>query len=280
MNIKSILNSPILQFFKKNKLIRKYGIFFLPKGKVVTTVNSVKMSLDLRETIQRGMYLGSYEPQQTSWFRECLEKGDVMVDVGANFGWFTTLAAQCVGTHGHVYAFEPSPYAYSNIESANLKNVTLVKGALGDSPGSVELNLGNSESLHSPQIVTAENPTDNKIVVPIFVLDAYEPLKKVGRIKLLKMDIEGYEPKALAGMKNLASQGRVLNVICEFNSGWLRANGSSSEDLMNMFLSMGFFVHKKTDLHRQLDHHGKHVTLQDFWFKYSESNRVNYSEGT
>lgn len=99
---KSLLNSPIPQFFKKNEFIRKIGIFFLPRGKVFATVNSVKMSLDLRETIQRGMYLGSYEPQQTSWFLECLEKGDVVVDVGANFDWFTTLASQCVGVNGHV----------------------------------------------------------------------------------------------------------------------------------------------------------------------------------
>lgn len=84
------------------------------------------------------------------------------------------------------------------------------------------------------------------------------------------MDIEGYEQKALAGMKNLVSQGKVLNVVCEFNSGWLRANGSSAEELMDTFLNYGFFVHKKTDLHRQFDHHGKPVTLQDFWFKYSE----------
>jgi hypothetical protein len=56
------------------------------------SVNGVRMDLDTGEAIQQQMARGAYEPTESAWVRRHLGPGSVFVDVGANFGWFTTLA--------------------------------------------------------------------------------------------------------------------------------------------------------------------------------------------
>jgi hypothetical protein len=66
---------------------------YLLGRKIKAVVNQAYMTLDLRETIQRQMFLGAYEPTESGWIRECLGRGDTFIDVGANFGHYATLAA-------------------------------------------------------------------------------------------------------------------------------------------------------------------------------------------
>src|SRR5581483_5730023 len=62
------------------------------------------------------LYMGmEHEPEATSAARQLVRPGDVVIDVGANYGWFTTLFAQAVGPTGHVYAFEPVPATYERL---------------------------------------------------------------------------------------------------------------------------------------------------------------------
>jgi precorrin-6B methylase 2 len=71
---------------------------------------------------------GVWEPQVTAAFQALLSPGDVCVDVGANIGYFSLLAARLVGSRGHVYAVEPSSTSYDrltkNLELNNATNVT------------------------------------------------------------------------------------------------------------------------------------------------------------
>ena len=62
--------------------------------------NGYKIKLDLREYIQRSMYLNNYEPVQTDWVKQILRPGATFIDIGANFGYFTLLAASLVNPLG------------------------------------------------------------------------------------------------------------------------------------------------------------------------------------
>jgi FkbM family methyltransferase len=242
----------------------------LTGGKTRAIVNSARMTLDLREAIQRSMFLGNYEPEQTLWFRRCLRPGDLVVDVGASFGYYTTLSSSLVGPTGKVFAFEPSPIASQVIANAiaesPMRNVVLTKAALGRAAATVSLFLPNTPNLHSPSIL----PSDDAYVpveVPVLRLDEFEPLANQGKIRLLKMDVEGYEPDVLDGMTGLIRDGRVENIICEFNSGWLRRNSTTPAALLEKFLSYGFVVRAKTVLQDSLpEPYGDHYDLQDIWF--------------
>src|SRR5215468_6373263 len=100
------------------------------------------MLLDLREAIQAGMASGDYEPIETEWVRKRIGPGSVFVDVGANFGWYTTLALSLAGSAGRIFAFEPSPVAFAGLKEAiDHPNVTLVNTAVGREPGSLTIYL-------------------------------------------------------------------------------------------------------------------------------------------
>jgi FkbM family methyltransferase len=233
------------------------------------------MRLDLREGIQRSLFLGVYEPIETEWFKECVGPGDTFVDVGANFGHYTFLGASRVGPTGKVFSFEPSPHASKVIEAAisdsGISNVVLVKSAVGKTAGSVSLYLPNTPDLHSPSILFSDT---NFIPIQIQVvsLDTFEAFESIRNIKLVKMDVEGYEPDVLKGMEKLIGAGKVENVFCEFNSGWLKRNSTTPKELMERFLDSGFTIHRQTKLHNNLPSlHGEPFELQDIWFRWRKS---------
>ena len=240
--------------------------------KVNAVVNNAIMRLDLCELIQRMMFLGRYEPDQTQWFKECITVGDTLIDVGASFGYYTTLGSQLVGEEGRVFAFEPSPVANKTIALAirdsSIDNVALVNAAVGKEISEVQLFLPNTSYLHSPSILYSDEAFES-ITVPVVTLDTFKPLSKIDCIKLIKIDVEGFEPDVIKGMENLLTQGRVENIICELNSGWLRRNSTTYPEQLNEYIqSLGFYIYKQTALQKNLPgSKGELFDLQDIWYK-------------
>jgi FkbM family methyltransferase len=254
--------------FKKGAAARALGLLFGRRIKAV--VNQATVRLDLCEMIQLQMFLGLYEPTQTAWFKECLRPGDVFIDVGASFGYYTTLGTSLVGPTGKVFAFEPSPIANQVIEEmikdSKLQNVLLTKAAVGRESGNVSLFLPTTRHLHSPSILYSD-PGFVPVQVPVIALDRFTPLENVPKVKLVKIDVEGYEPDVLAGMDHLIKQERIENIICEFNSGWLNRNSMTPKLLHEHFLDLGYQVRMQTRLEENLiGHHGELFDLQDLWF--------------
>jgi FkbM family methyltransferase len=233
-------------------------------------VNEATVRLDLCEMIQLQMFLGLYEPIQTAWFKECLRPGDVFIDVGASFGYYTTLGASLVGPTGKVFAFEPSPIASQvvekMIEDSMLQNVMLTKAAVGKENGNVSLFLPTTRHLHSPSILYSD-PRFVPVQIPVIALDHFMPLENVPKVKLVKIDVEGYEPDVLAGMDRLIKEKRIENIICEFNSGWLKRNSMTPARLYERFINLGYQVRMQTMLEENVNRNdGEHWSLQDFWF--------------
>jgi FkbM family methyltransferase len=198
--------------------------------------------LDLADFIQRRIYLGTFEPEETRLVRKHLRPGMTFVDVGANVGYYTALASHLVGKGGRVIAFEPSPYAFERLQSmvrANLlQQSTAIHAGLSDHPGEAKLYLGIGSHNHTPTMVAHENATimDVKIVT----LDGEADRLGVDRIDLIKIDVEGHEASVLAGAKRMLREGRIKAVLCEFNEHWLCESGSSTRDLERILREAGF----------------------------------------
>ena len=255
----------------KNRAALALGLLLGRRIKAV--VNQATVRLDLREAIQRQMFLGTYEPTQTEWFKRCLGPGDTIVDVGASFGYYTTLGASLVGPAGKVFAFEPSPIASATIEDtikdSMMRNAVLTRAAVGKENGNASLFLPTGRKLHSPSILQG-GPGFVPIQVPVVALDHFEPLQNVPQVQLVKIDVEGYEPDVLHGMENLIKARRIKNIICEFNSGWLRRNSIAPKELLERFLDLGCRIRMQTELKENLPEPGGEVfDLQDIWFSVS-----------
>jgi FkbM family methyltransferase len=234
--------------------------------------NGYWMELDVGEDIQRQIYLGRYEPAQSRWVRDILKPGGTFLDVGANVGYYTTLAASLVGSKGHILAFEPSPYAYKKLmavlKSSRITQVDAFQCAVGDKEEWLDLYLPNQANLHSPSLVPCDK-SFTPVKVQVCRLDSHPSLQSVPVIDLMKVDVEGFEPNVFRGMPKYLQDGHVKYLMCEFNSGWLEPNGSSCEELLKIVKDMGFVVHEEIPRVTLVGHNGLVYQYQDILFKHN-----------
>ncbi|MFM1801025.1 MAG: hypothetical protein RJA81_377 [Planctomycetota bacterium] len=210
------------------------------------SVFGYRVSLDLSDLIQRGVYLGCFERLESLWVRRILKPGMTFVDAGANVGYFSFLAASRVGDQGKVIAFEPNPRLNQRlaewIRDNRIQQLSLFHEGLSDYDGQIVLHL-------PPNHIHNENatmiPWDDlqdwqKVDVPVVRLDRKLQALGITQVDLLKLDVEGHEPRILAGLGNLLAQGIVRNILCEFNEPALQKTGWSSASLRDFLLEKGF----------------------------------------
>ncbi len=195
---------------KKCKIFGKYKFFYLENDRY----------------IGQRVALEKYEPYETQLILRQVKTGDVIVDVGANIGYYTVLLADKVGKNGKVYAFEPDKTNFEilkkNIKENNLKNIVAVNAAAGSKNGKSFLyksreNFGDHK-LKTPPISTKSKspPLEEREVIQVIKLDDYfkkEPSfakASEGRRKvdLIKIDTQGWEPEVIEGAKNLISKNK------------------------------------------------------------------------
>ena len=149
---------------------------------------------------------GIYEPEETEIVKREVGKGDIVVDLGANVGYYTLLLANLVGKDGRVYAFEPDPTNFAllkkNVKVNNYSNVILERKGVLDKTGKSELWLRSDVNKAGHRIVPIDKSIHHSkpIEIDVVSLDDYF---KDQKIDFVKMDIEGSETMALKGMKNI-----------------------------------------------------------------------------
>jgi FkbM family methyltransferase len=214
----------------------------------VTVHGDVRMAVDLRdEGIAMPLWVGGdYEPEETTFLRSVLRSSDVFVDIGANIGVYTTLAAKCVGPGGRVVAFEPGPYNYSllthNINRNGFKNVTPLQMALGDSPGTATLNVSKKnygDNRIGEELRQLEEFDSVGVQVNTDTLDNVLRRLKIDRVDCIKMDVQGFEAYVLDGMVETIAHG-VSTISTEFWPTGIRTAGKDPVLYLKKYKDMGF----------------------------------------
>jgi len=105
------------------------------------------MYLDENDSLKLSI-VGVFEPRETELVKREVKKGDTVLDIGANIGYYTLIFARLVGDTGKVYAFEPEPRNFEilkkNVETNGYKNVVLVNGAVSDSDTPLRLFISDT----------------------------------------------------------------------------------------------------------------------------------------
>ncbi len=134
-----------------------------------------------------------------------VKKGDVVVDAGARIGTFTAKIAASVGDEGKVIAIEPEPRNYAcllkNIEANRLRNVVPISKMLWSRSGKLKLYLSANSAAHSAYCDPFYGPTGDSLSVEAETLDQILDDLGIESVHFIKMDIEGSELEALAGMQ-------------------------------------------------------------------------------
>ncbi len=219
----------------------------MPAGKFpVRSKDGRWFLVDLRDGIYTNLYfLGMYEPHVTAAVRRVLREGDLAVDVGANFGWYTTLFAEIVGPLGAVHGLEPVSWIYRQLEGNLWLNgtppwVTIRQLALSDRREEVQLHVFAGLP-HGHSSISDLGRTDFSIHrAPAVPLDDYLEEEHAAMPALVKLDVEGAEMKVLRGAAGLLASPRPPMWIVEINeetSAWFRY---SPEDLLSVFSGRGY----------------------------------------
>jgi FkbM family methyltransferase len=176
---------------------------------------------------------------EETFFRRYLRRGDVVVDVGANFGLTALSAFSAVGSRGHVYAFEPHPrifrYLVGNIAlNGAAEVITPYNMALGNHIGTVFLTDRRADDQN-----TVSRDTTSTRVAQSTLDDVVVALR---RIALLKIDVEGYEKFVLEGAT--ATLAHVDCVYFESHDAGYAAHGYALADVIDLLAAQGFEVRR------------------------------------
>ncbi len=175
-----------------------------------------------------------YEPHVRRAVAERFREGQTFVDVGANVGCISFLAARIAGAAGSVIAVEPYPEnlqrLYAGISLNGLSNVRVVPLAASDRRTTFSLTGGSSNAY----LVDSQDYASNAVYAQSVVLD--EVLAGEPAIHMIKMDIEGHEPFALRGLaRTIAAHDPIL--LTEFNPRCLSRTGHEPIDYLRQLLA-------------------------------------------
>jgi FkbM family methyltransferase len=179
----------------------------------------------------------SYEPYVTRMLRPLLKQGTIFIDIGANIGYYTLLAAAHVGSGGKVIAFEPSSencdLLRMSLQANHYTNVNLYPYAVANVEGIVGFGMDDSNGR-----ISLDDPTSAAYQVRAITLDTF--LKDEPQIDVIKMDIEGAEGRALSGMRDLIRRHHPI-MVTEFSPRGLSiASNISPEEFLNQLRDLGY----------------------------------------
>ena len=180
---------------------------------------------------------GEWEPYETRLIKERLKPGDVMVDAGANIGYYSVLASRICGPAGSVFAFEPQNQNYvllrKNIERNHCENVQTHRAGLWFESKAAQLHL-NDENFGDHQL--AVNSERSQETVTLHPGDDLLP----GTIDFLKVDTQGAEFGVLLGMEKTLQKSPNLRMILEFWPYGLANCGHSADQLIQFLGSYAY----------------------------------------
>lgn len=178
------------------------------------------------------LFDGEYEPQTSELISREVSDADLFLDCGANYGYFTLLAASVGGPSLRVHAFEPQPSVFErlrrNVERCNYR-VELHRLALGERPGKVKLMRPRwraSGNAYLDPAAVAESTLEVDV-------DALDEIVAASSGKLvLKVDVEGYEWPVLKGARRLIQEASKVVVVVELYAAHMARFGYQVADLL------------------------------------------------
>jgi FkbM family methyltransferase len=225
-----------------------------------------KMYVDTRDVgiASHLMLEGYWEMWVTAAMMQCVRRGSVVADVGANLGYFTLLLADLTGAEGRVLSFEPNPNLASRLRRSISVNgysgfTDFHEVALGEADGEVAMEIddqmpGGGRAIHGEvkpkrprrnAVITAEqyyggaapdlsaNADAEPRVVPV---KRFDEIDHALEVEFMKIDVEGFEPHVWAGMTKLLERNRPLTIFMEFTI----QRFPEARQFLDQILSQGF----------------------------------------
>lgn len=185
---------------------------------------------------------GVFEPEETQSILSLIKPGSRFLDIGANIGYYTVLAAERAGAAGRVFAIEPSD-ANFEILDANTRSwqqegrVKIYRQALSDKAGISRLFLNSCNNgmhrLYSSVVCTGE-------AIDVAVVRGDD--LQLAPLDVIKIDIEGFEPRALRGLHETLQRSPRVKILSEFSPFSILEAGESPLQWLQWMIAQGFEI--------------------------------------
>lgn len=202
------------------------------------------------------VYANFPEYEVMNFINKTVENGDIVVDVGANIGSESVLAASR-GKKVKVYAFEPTksliPLLNENIFINDFYNrIEIIQKAVSNKNGKVRFVLENESEINHLDISSNNKPKNNRIdhldikktvQIDSVTLDTFIKEKSLKKIKLLKIDVEGAELLVLQGAQKALAAGKINVVLFEINKN-IADYGYKANDIFNLLRKNKYLIYE------------------------------------
>jgi FkbM family methyltransferase len=188
---------------------------------------------------------GVYEPYEQKVFKEFCKPGATVVDVGANVGLYTLIAASAVGSSGQVIAIEPHRQSFQFLQQTISKNqfhhVVAFNVAAGDSRR--QITLFTTDENKADSRIYGDGISRQEITTDMVDLDSLLDQNGIENVQLIKMDIQGAEALAVRGMKKTIARNPDLTIFTEFWPWGIQEAGGSPIEFLYGLQEAGFNLH-------------------------------------
>jgi FkbM family methyltransferase len=192
--------------------------------------------------------------------------GEHVVDIGAKIGMYTLVFSKLVGSTGKVFSFEPTPKSFEilrkNKITNSLVNVVIEQKAVIDKNQKEMLELLEFDGLNR-----INNSCENGIPVNCVSLDNYF-LGCEKSLSLMKIDVEGSEPRVFSGMKNILEENKKIKFLFEYNPKLIAFSKTKPEKILENLADRGFSLF---DLEIDYD---LEVSPEHFVNNYNNTNKL------
>ena len=222
----------------------------------VVQLDGKPFTVNLKDTVVSFQILAfkKYEVFETALFRKLVKRGDRVVDIGANIGYFSVLFGELAGPEGRVLAIEPEPnnarLLRKNVADRGLdKVVDIAQVAAGESSGTAVLHKASTGNegdhrLYATAPSEGERPHE-RIEVPVARVD--DLVATWPCVDFIKMDIQGFEPHAIVGMEQTLRSNPGVVLFTEFWPFGLRSAGSDPASYLRTLRDCGLVIWELSD---------------------------------
>ncbi|MEM8600609.1 MAG: FkbM family methyltransferase [Bacteroidota bacterium] len=198
--------------------------------------NGMLLRVPLTEFVGRAVYyFGDLDPKITWVLRRLLRPGDTVVDIGANVGLVSHYAAGLVGPRGHVHAFEPQPRLVAlmgaSMRANKLKNLHIHNLALGEEEAHLDLFIP-THNFGAASLVVEAGAQGERVRVPVVQASRYFDRLGLTDVRLVKMDVEGYEPTVLRGAASFLDEVGPHFILLELNRAGYHGDNDEAVQLL------------------------------------------------
>ena len=218
-----------------------------PSGTVLARVRGQRMYVRPESSHLAASLIttGDWEKRETEVFMAAIEPGMTVLDLGANIGYYTLIAAQLVGPSGRVIAFEPDPANYDllvkNVAVNGHTNVTAIRAAVADEAKRAPLYLDHG---HWGESLAEQNISGSVgwVEVDVVTLDGVVRDKRwTTPVGLMKIDVQGAEGLVLRGGRGLFERD-LPRILMELEPDRLRTMATEPLDLLRDFEALGYRI--------------------------------------